>query len=673
MPADKSGDKSGDDILSDLKTPNYSHDNSEDLLPTSPNMEGGRISRKNSTMQGQRMSITKRRASLAVGAHVSQMNSVPSGPTTLSTPSSHNSTNGLARSEASMSSIGRNSFLSTNRHLSSKDFTESALFKIYRMKLVLFALLANVLLLTLCNFMYAGIVVNIDKTLSETFGCIILEMLFIITNYLTHEALDDGASAFFGYRLCSRQGLSIATCGFFQCPAIIKPLYANEISLSSTIKKTLTWASSLWVLVYIFEWVNPLTPITVTVGPLRSDYGSTPCIVYTQHYMPADRLTPTVSIEAGVSEVVYGSALGIMRSEVSGVNITTAVISPQIVGAVNDGDTILGPGFTIDISSSCSCQTVTSANDLHSSLNMTLSDATTLYNQYSTLYHQSGMASFLYSSSSQINVISILSGVHLCGGLNGTLMFVPVCNTTMQNHLFAEVLVTYMTDGTTASIAAKTVQIIKTGDAADIGTWASTAMTNVLGGVASASFLPDLVPAVMNPLLWWTTPNLLSADPTLLSPGIETMFSILFRGSVQRTYSSKGDSCSRNIEIEGLSVLYFTGLGFYIATAGVITQIFVAFLAFLGFIPWLLSNNPILPGVRLLRDKTYCMALLTQSELLNDAEELCNAPAYSFWQLVDVVCRLGECPETCDDPEYGVITLDNPRKVLPFKNGKNYS
>ena len=585
--------------------------------------------------------------------------------------SNNTNSSGVLPQSFSMGSVTSNH--SVHRQLTPRELTESTLIKIMHSKWAILSLAYNTFLLAICFKMNTGFTIAVDSSFSSSFGCIAFEMMFIVATFATQEALNDGASAFFGYQICSRKGLSAAVCGFYFEHPLNKTLFANSLLLSSKVKKQLTWLSVLWVLLYLFEWVLPLTPIGIEAEGLRTNAGAVPCVVYGQDYAPYERLMPTVVYESGVSEVIFGSSLGILRSEVPGVNITTAVIAPQIIGAVSDGDTILGKGFTIDISTTCTCQHLTAASDLVSAQHMLLADATNLYNAYSTLNNAFGIASRVYSSSTEITIITALAGTPLCGGVNGTTTLAPVCNTTMQNHYFAEIMVSYMTDGTPASIAAKSVGIISTTDAADISTWASTAITNVLGGVVSASSLPNLVPGVMNPLFWWTTPNLIAIDFALLDAGIETMFAILFRGSVQRTYSAKGTSCTSNVHHVGYSVVTFNGSFFWVAVFCLCIQLAISLIAVIAFLPWILSERPVGPGVRLIRDKSYCITVITQSSLLDDAVDLSNAPSASVWQLLDVDVRLGESLNTVGDPDYGTMILDVPRRVLPFKNGKNYS
>jgi hypothetical protein len=58
--------------------------------------------------------------------------------------------------------------------------------------------------------------------------------------------------------------------------------------------------------------------------------------------------------EMGVGEYVFGSSLGILRSE-NGTPNTTFVLSPQLIDVCEDGTTLIGNGFATVISTSCAC------------------------------------------------------------------------------------------------------------------------------------------------------------------------------------------------------------------------------------------------------------------------------------------------------------------------------
>lgn len=79
------------------------------------------------------------------------------------------------------------------------------------------------------------------------------------------------------------------------------------------------------------------------------------------------------------------------------------------------------------------------------------------------------------------------------------------------------------------------------------------ALVNILGGKLYQLRLPAITVGTTNPLLWWAATDMLKVSPAKMDAGIETMFSILLRGGIQRTYSIEGTSCITNMEMLGES------------------------------------------------------------------------------------------------------------------------
>lgn len=58
-----------------------------------------------------------------------------------------------------------------------------------------------------------------------------------------------------------------------------------------------------------------------------------------------------------------------------------------------------------------------------------------------------------------------------------------------------------------------------------------------MGSVQTSSHkLPGFYPGTVNPLLWWTTPNLQVVATSLISAGLETSLSMMLRVGIMRTY-----------------------------------------------------------------------------------------------------------------------------------------
>jgi hypothetical protein len=77
-----------------------------------------------------------------------------------------------------------------------------------------------------------------------------------------------------------------------------------------------------------------------------------------------DRLFPNLQVEMGGGEYLFGTSFGIMRSENPTYPSSMFVLSPQLDDSCNDGTTIVGSGYSINISTSCSCAASYSSTDL---------------------------------------------------------------------------------------------------------------------------------------------------------------------------------------------------------------------------------------------------------------------------------------------------------------------
>ena len=275
-----------------------------------------------------------------------------------------------------------------------------------------------------------------------------------------------------------------------------------------------------------------------------------------------------------------------------------------------------------------------------------------------------------YPSEMKITATTAMVNTPLCGGLNMTSM--PVCTTTFANHSQAIVMMEYMTDGTTASIAQKDVRVRELTEAADLNTWAFGALSNILGSGVIKVALPSQIPAMMSPLLWWTTADLMAIDPALLGAGLETMYTILFRAGVQRSYSTAGQQCVREIVNPTLSKISMQDYGYKAALSALIIQLVFNAVSIAAFIPWIFCKSPAGPAIRAMNESIYFTTLLADSNLSDNLKGLCNAPTYAIWQALDVSVRIGESIMTQDDA-VGHITMDKPKVVRPLVNARRYA
>jgi hypothetical protein len=79
--------------------------------------------------------------------------------------------------------------------------------------------------------------------------------------------------------------------------------------------------------------------------------------------------------------------------------------------------------------------------------------------QYKTFNQSAGLTFGISKQSDRLIISNILSGFNLCGQNAFKENLPMVCTTEISNHKSAKLEVEFMTDGTTASIAAKTISL----------------------------------------------------------------------------------------------------------------------------------------------------------------------------------------------------------------------
>ncbi|KAK5666795.1 hypothetical protein BDV3_005941 [Batrachochytrium dendrobatidis] len=556
----------------------------------------------------------------------------------------------------------------TSQYPYAREISETLSSKITQMRWCGLALAVNSICIYYVCRMSGGIEFPLPYTVVTSIGCVIIELVLLISNILTLRALDDGVSAWFGARLTEKKGFSLCICGFFQALPFQKWSFANQLSLNSTCRSLFARISIIWILLEMMKWLTPISATAMSGESVKIDSGTVECISYLQAGSPVDRLLPNLQGEAGYAELVFGSAMGNLQSE-KDVNETVFMMSPQIIGAVNDGDTIIGPGFVTSIHTSCLCSTKNSTQ--LQSLGLSSSAVTDLLSNSATLGFNVGFASNvdLSDSTSNIKVQMLFTGVNVCGGQNATL--VPLCTSVISNHSNAVVVVEYMTDGTTASVAPRSVDVRSVGSPADMQTWLSAALVSILGGQSSSVSLAPTVPGVLNPLLWWTSPDLMAVDPSRIESGVETMIAILLRGGIQRTYTTRGSMCNRNVALVTKSIVKMAQYGISVALFILFVQLLFTLIAILAFIPWIMCSSPIGAGVRAIREPVYFTTLLNSSSVCQGFDQLCNAQLHSIWQHLDVVVRIGE-PIGSSSEVIGRISMDRPKLITWMTNGKKY-
>jgi hypothetical protein len=591
--------------------------------------------------------------------------------------SSHSGEKRTGNSQHSLPS----SSVTGGRASNAREVSETFTTKLTNMFWCFFALVVNIVLLYYFVQMGTGLTLPIGIDSVSTVGSVVIEILLILANLAALKALNDGAAAFFGHRLSFKKGYSLAVVGFIQTPGIRKFGYCNELSLNSTCRRFLSRISLIWILLELVIILSPFAATSILGEDVRVDEGYVDCIEFGQKFSPVDRQWPTDETEQGFAELIFGTALGQVRSEFPEYNVTTAVMAPQIVGAVQDGDTMAGSGFTTDIFTTCECTRGNEAADVVDTYNhISTTEAEAIVYEVGNLTDL-GLVNYIEYNETDNTVVvnTFMANFDLCGGKG--VQFIQSCHTVFSNHTTADVLIEYMTDGTPASIAAKEVWIRNITGEGNM-TWVYEALVNILNirdkvesevaqPLVGNITLPQTVAGITNPLLWWTTPNLIMVDLSLLEAGLETTFTILLRAGMQRTFSTKGDVCVKNVAVGGASVVTMTPDGIKIVCVIIGFHLLVCLIAIGAYVPWLINEDPILPCIRVLKDNIYFSTLLNSSSINTGFYELCNAPSHAMWQAIDLIARIGETIQTVSE-EIGHICMDKPKLVRKLVNGKRY-
>ncbi|KAJ3026079.1 UNVERIFIED_CONTAM: hypothetical protein HDU68_006219 [Siphonaria sp. JEL0065] len=544
-----------------------------------------------------------------------------------------------------------------------KELTETWSVIIKKMKFTLLAVILNAVLLGLLRTAGdKGVVLNIQAHFINQFGGIMLLLILLICNIVTIWSLNDAGSCIFGFLLSSKRGFSFAVCGYMHTTALAKMSFAQSLSLTSKYRKVLSRASFLWIMMEFMKVLTPIGAISLAAQKYALYNDMSDCIYFTQdsRLKPIDRKWPNLDYESGVAEYVFGSSLGKMRSEVPGVNITTAMYPPSLISTVNNGDLILGLGFTVDISTTCKCaKNLSSAGLVAAGVDQ--SHVGQVIQEYVGMNRMPGITFGIITKNSSLMISNVFSGYSLCGGNSASKSIPLVCSTSMSNHQVAELEISFMTDGTTASIAPNVVQLVATRGSADVKTWLSFAMTSLINGPVSSYLTPPTVPGSLAPLLWWTSPNLIAIDRAIVESGVETMYAILFKAAIQRTYTAQGTQCLRkNIIASFQSLVTILPSGYTTLVVLLVIQMVVSILSLLTFGVWLLAPFPIGPAVRATQEPIYLITLLQSSCNIGiGLNDLCNAETYAIWQKLDAQCRIGESVATKEE-DIGKIVMDKP-------------
>ncbi|KAJ3320154.1 hypothetical protein HDV06_005631 [Boothiomyces sp. JEL0866] len=544
--------------------------------------------------------------------------------------------------------------------------------KLIQMAWIFVSLVSNLLLLGVFILLHSdsGFLITFSGQSFRHSGLVILEFWMHLTYELTIFAMNDAAAALIGYFITRKRGFSLAACGFVHTSHLQKLSFAGKLGYRSPSRKFLSRISVLWLI----QLVAALLPIFASASLSYQDYrylsGTLTCEIFYEDGYMYDRGYPKVQTAMGVAELIFGNSFGILRSE-QNVNVTTFVISPQLIDAASLTTVIQGDGYVASVSSSCICVPDIDVPTLQS-IGYDAATAAALYSAAPTQdFTKPGFISNVAPPiRGRFNATTILTGSTACATTAEDIQLFPVCTTQIYDHKHASISMEFATDGSPASIAAVNAQILDIGEPANI-TWLYQSLVNILEGETSYFLLPQTYNGAVNPLMWWTTTNMIAVDPAILEPGIETMIGILLRSAVFRSFASKGYLCPQSVVNPDYLIIYISDFGYGMGIAFVVIELVILTLCIVAFIPWLRATKPLGPGVRIAHDRTYFTVMVNSAAV----QAFGITPMLDtdvMWNKFDFVVRVGESKKTRDDPEFGQIMVDVPKFVSPFQNGKMY-
>jgi hypothetical protein len=337
-----------------------------------------------------------------------------------------------------------------------------------------------------------------------------------------------------------------------------------------------------------------------------------------------------------------------------------------------DGTTIVGKGLLTDIYTTCKCSLSSSNKDMIEA-GIREDHVDEIMAKFNTLGDDLGFVNDIYYlNETELGISTVINYRNSCGGTAQNSTPLPVCTTRLFNHRHAEIVASYMSDGSTSSVALKFIKIRKEMELANM-TWVHESLVHILGMPIAAHVTPESIPGSVSTLYWWTTVNLQTISPAYLSAGIETMWAMILRVAFQRTLSFEQKTCIQNIPDPTSMVLKMSDFGYIFGLIFVCGELLVNIMCLIACIPRFIEVHPISPAIKINRDYTYFLLLLNGSFTAGILSE-CKSSVHidDVWVKMDLNVRIGETIGTRDDPEKGNVTVDRPKFVTNLVRGKRY-
>jgi hypothetical protein len=350
-----------------------------------------------------------------------------------------------SKREKQSSSSSYSSFGVLSKYPNAHEIAETLGSKLVEMIVILTSIVVNIGTLILASYLAKGITVPFSPTFAQNIGGVTFEFALLATNILASRAMDCGSNIYFAILLSKTRGYSMAACGFSHASSFNRINFTSQLSLNSTCRSLLRNISLLWLLPQLLLITSPIISTGLNFATTSLVTNPVSCITF-DSTTTFDRKYPTFEHESGVAELIFGNALGCMRSQRSDCLISstasTFIFGPQLEGSIGQANSIIGPGYSALISTSCSCKNLSSPT-FSSQGYMTTADLSYILGNMSSISTPFAyLASNTNVTSTEITLNVILANYQICGGYTGRTL--PVCATTISNAENIIVLSTYI-------------------------------------------------------------------------------------------------------------------------------------------------------------------------------------------------------------------------------------
>jgi hypothetical protein len=250
---------------------------------------------------------------------------------------------------------------------------------------------------------------------------------------------------------------------------------------------------------------------------------------------------PTLDVQMGLGEYVFGTSLGILRSE-NAVDYSLVTFSPILTEtAHNEATEIDGDGYSIEVHLLLIIKVRTTCECIKNSRVETLIqagvpaiDAPFLLSEFQKIvFGGAGMAVSIGQDENNITIYHIHTGLDICGGAVISRLCLAKLNRDSRSNL------RYSNDkssekyNTILYLVKASMRFISEGEhhvpsyyhptddkssPANI-TWITVALRTIFGGKYAFVNMPPVYPGAVNSLLWWTTGNMQVSNPSFFEAG----------------------------------------------------------------------------------------------------------------------------------------------------------